>query len=131
MRYDQEHSLKRLTGLFTDIRRGEGITVILLMLDLFILLTAYLIIKTVREPLILISGGAEVKSYAAAGHVLLLLLIIPIYDSIAARVNRIKLINYVNLFFIFNLILFYVVAQFYVAIGVVFFLWVGIANLLL
>lgn len=79
----------------------------------------------------MISGGAEVKSYAAAGHVLLLLLIIPIYDSIAARVNRIKLINYVNLFFISNLILFYVVAQFYVAIGVVFFLWVGIANLLL
>jgi ATP:ADP antiporter, AAA family len=98
MRYDQENSLKRLTGVFTDIRRGEGITVILLMLDLFILLTAYLIIKTVREPLILISGGAEVKSYAAAGHVLLLLLIIPIYDSIAARVNRIKLINYVNFF---------------------------------
>ncbi len=123
--------MKRLTGVFTDFRRGEGITVILLMLDLFILLTAYLIIKTVREPLILISGGAEVKSYAAAGHVLLLLLIIPIYDSIAARVNRIKLINYVNLFFISNLILFYVVAQFYVTIGVVFFLWVGIANLLL
>jgi ATP:ADP antiporter, AAA family len=90
--------LKRLTRVFTDIRRGEGITVILLMLDLFILLTAYLIIKTIREPLILISGGAEVQSYAVAGHVLLLLLIIPIYDSIAARVNRIKLINYVNYF---------------------------------
>jgi ATP/ADP translocase len=77
--------LKRLTRVFTDIRRGEGITVILLMLDLFILLTAYLIIKTVREPLILISGGAEVKSYAAAGHVLLLLLIIPIF---LAKVRR-------------------------------------------
>ena len=77
--------MKRLTGLFTDIRRGEGITVILLMFDLFILLTAYLIIKTVREPLILISGGAEVKSYAAAGHVLLLLLIIPIF---LAKVRR-------------------------------------------
>jgi ATP:ADP antiporter, AAA family len=131
MRYDQENSLKRVTALFTDIRKGEGITVILLMIDLFILLTAYLMIKTVREPLILISGGAEVKSYAAAGHVLLLLFIIPIYDSIAAKVDRIKLINYFNLFLISNLILFYVVAQFYVEIGVVFFLWVGIANLLL
>jgi ATP:ADP antiporter, AAA family len=106
--------------VFTDIRRGEGITVILLMLDLFILLTAYLIIKTIREPLILISGGAEMQSYAAAGHVLLLLLIIPIYDSIVARVNRIKLINYVNLFFISNLILFYVVVQFYVLASVLF-----------
>jgi ATP:ADP antiporter, AAA family len=131
LRYDRENSSRRFTALFADIRRGEGITVILLMLNLFVLLTAYLIIKTVREPLILVSGGAEVKSYAAAGHVLLLLLILPIYGLIAGQVNRIKLINYVTLFFVSNLILFYTAAQFDVALGVVFFLWAGIANLLL
>jgi ATP:ADP antiporter, AAA family len=131
MKYDKENSLKRFTGLFTDIRRGEGATVILLMLNLFVLLTAYLIIKTVREPLILIGGGAEVKSYAAAGHVLLLLVIIPIYGLIAGKVDRIKLINYVNLFFISNLILFYIAGQFQVGLGVIFFLWVGVSNLLL
>ena len=131
MKYDKENSSKRFTGLFTDIRRGEGVTVILLMLNLFLLLTAGLIIKTVREPLILVGGGAEAKSYAAAGHVLLLLVIIPIYGLIAGKVKRIKLINYVNLFFISNLILFYIAGQFQVGLGVIFFLWVGVSNLLL
>ena len=131
MRHDKENSSKRFTGLFTDIRRGEGVTVILLMLNLFVLLTAYLIVKTIREPLILIGGGAEVKSYAAAGHVLLLLLIIPIYGLIAGQVNRIKLINYVNLFFVSNLVSFYIAGQFHVPLGVIFFLWAGISGLLL
>ena len=102
----------------------------LLMVNLFILLTAYLIIKTVREPLILASGGAEVKSYAAAGQALLLLLVVPAYGFLASKVNRIKLITWVNLFFISNLVAFYILAQAQVPLGVVFFLWVGIFNLL-
>ena len=39
-------------------------TAILLIFHLFVLLTAYLILKTVREALILSGSGAEVKSYA-------------------------------------------------------------------
>jgi ATP:ADP antiporter, AAA family len=122
---------ERFLGLFTEVRRGEEVTAILLMLNLFILLCAYLLIKTLREPLILTGGGPEVKSYAAAGHALLLLFIVPLYGSLASRVNRIELINRVTLFFISNLIGFYILAQFEVPLGVVFFLWVGIFNLLL
>lgn len=99
------------------------------MLNLFFLLTCYLILKTVREPLILAGGGAEIKSYAAAGQALLLVLVVPAYGFLASRVNRIKLITWVVLFFIFNLIAFYVMAQFQVPLGVAFFLWVGIFNL--
>lgn len=113
------------------MHKGEGLTAILLMLNLFILLCAYLLIKTVREPLILTGGGPEVKSYAAAGHALLLLAIVPLYSSLAGKVNRIQLINRVTLFFISNLIGFYILAQFDVPLGVVFFLWVGIFNLFL
>ncbi len=111
------------------MRKGEGWTAILLMLNLFFLLTCYLILKTVREPLILAGGGAEIKSYAAAGQALLLVLVVPAYGFLASRVNRIKLITWVVLFFIFNLIAFYVMAQFQVPLGVAFFLWVGIFNL--
>jgi AAA family ATP:ADP antiporter len=111
------------------VRKGEGWTAILLMLNLFFLLTCYLILKTVREPLILAGGGAEIKSYAAAGQALLLVLVVPAYGFLASRVNRIKLITWVVLFFIFNLIAFYVMAQFQVPLGVAFFLWVGIFNL--
>jgi hypothetical protein len=47
------------------VRAGETWTALLLMLNLFFLLTGYYIIKPVREPLILTGGGAEVKTYAS------------------------------------------------------------------
>ena len=126
---EKRNFLERGLTTFAEVHAGEGLTAILLMLNLFLLLAAYLIIKTVREPLILAEGGAVVKSYAAAGQALLLLIIVPIYSSLASRVNRNKLINWVTVFFISNLMVFYILAQFRVALGVAFFLWVGIFNL--
>jgi len=84
----QTNILERFLGLFTEVHGGEAVTVILLILNLFILLTAYLVIKTVREPLILTGGGAEIKSYAAAGHALLLLLVVPLGDEGRAEAER-------------------------------------------
>jgi len=121
--------LDRFLLLFADVRAGEGLTAILLTVNLFLLLTAYLMIKTVREALILSEGGAEIKSYAAAGQALLLLFVVPAYGHLAGKVNRIRLINWVTLFFISNLVAFYVLAQFRLPLGVPFFLWVGIFNL--
>ncbi|MBM4297501.1 MAG: translocase, partial [Deltaproteobacteria bacterium] len=85
--------LDRFLLLFAEVHGGEGLTAVLLTVNLFLLLTAYLIIKTVREALILSEGGAEIKSYAAAGQALLLFALVPAYGYLASRVNRIKLIN--------------------------------------
>jgi AAA family ATP:ADP antiporter len=126
---EKKNALDRFLGLFGDVRAGESWTAVLLMFNLFFLLTGYLIIKTVREPLILAGGGAEIKSYAAAGQALLLFLIVPAYGFLASKINRIKLITWVTLFFISNLIIFYFLARWGAAIGVAFFLWVGIFNL--
>src|SRR5262252_1818303 len=101
------------------------------MLNVFTLLTAYYIIKPVREALILSGSGAEIKSYAGAGQALLLLLLVPAYSAIASRVNRLRLINGVSAFFISNLVLFYALGQMKVPLGVVFFLWVGLFNLII
>ena len=120
--------LERFLSIFAEVHAGEGRTAILLTFNLFLLLTAYLIIKTIREPLILASGGAEIKSYAAAGQALLLILVVPIYGFLASKVIRIKLITWVILFFVSNLIAFYIMPRFQVPLGVVFFLWVGIFN---
>ena len=54
--------LDRALSLFTDIRAGEGATAVLMLLNIFLLLVCYSVIKTVREPLILLGGGAEVRS---------------------------------------------------------------------
>jgi AAA family ATP:ADP antiporter len=123
--------LERFLSLFATVREGEGVTAFLLMLNVFILLTAYYIIKPVREALILGSAGAEIKSYAGAGQALLLILIVPLYGLIASRLNRLHLINGVTAFFVSNLVLFYLFARMNYSIGIVFFLWVGLFNLMI
>ena len=60
--------LDRALSIFADVRAGEGATAALMLANIFLLLVCYSVIKTVREPLILLGGGAEVRSYAAAGQ---------------------------------------------------------------
>ena len=61
--------LERVLSHLADVRAGEGVGALLLNFNLFLLLAAYYMLKTVREALILTQGGAEVKSYSAAGTV--------------------------------------------------------------
>jgi AAA family ATP:ADP antiporter len=124
--------LDGLLSIFTDVRGGEGATALLLMLNVFLLLTSYYILKTLREPLILAGGGAEVKSYAAAGQAILLLLLVPAYSAFASRVNRIQLLTWVTLFFALNLVAFWALGVAKTPyIGVAFFIWVGIFSLMI
>jgi AAA family ATP:ADP antiporter len=124
--------LARLLRPFADVRAGEGATALLLMLNVFLLLGAYYLIKTMREPLILAGGGAEVKSYAAAGQALMLLGLVPLYGALAGRVDRVRLVTRVTLFFASNLVIFYVLALAKTPyLGVAFFLWVGIFNMMI
>ncbi|HKA33748.1 MAG TPA: translocase [Candidatus Binatia bacterium] len=127
----RKSALDRFFSLFADVRAGEAWTALLLMLNLFFLLTAYLIIKTVREPLILTGGGAEVKTYASAGQALLLFLAVPAYGYLATKMNRIRLIAWVTLFFISNLLVFYALAREGAPIAIPFYLWVGVFNIFL
>ena len=122
--------LERALSLFTDIRGGEGATAVLMLLNIFVLLICYSVIKTVREPLILLGGGAEVRSYAAAGQALLLIGFVPLYSWIASRVDRVKLLVGVTLFFVVCIELFAsAVAVRIPYVGVAFFIWVGIFNI--
>ena len=112
--------LERFLALFTDVRPGEGATLLLLALNVFTLLTAYYLIKPVRESLILSQGGAEVKSYASAGQVLLLAGVVPLYARLAGRFERRKLITLVSLFFIGCLVAFYALVLAGIPVAVVF-----------
>ncbi len=126
--------MDRFLRLFTEVRSGESPNALLLTLNVFLLLTAYSVLKVVREALILGGATAEVKSYTAAGQVLLLAGLVPLYGAVAARVPRRRLINWVTAFFVACLIAFYVVAQVGVSgfgLGVAFFVWVGIFNVMI
>ena len=128
---DQAAPLDRALRLFTDVRAGEGVTALLLALNVLLLLCSYYIIKPVREALILSGEGAEVKSYAAAGQALLLLVLVPAYGALADRLPRRRLLNVVTGFFIVCLVAFWALARARVPVGVPFFLWVGIFNLMI
>src|SRR5918992_5575385 len=92
--------LDRTLSIFADVRAGEGVTALLMLVNIFLLLVCYSVIKTVREPLILLGGGAEVRSYAAAGQALLLMGFVPLYSWFATRVDRVKLLVGVTVFFV-------------------------------
>jgi len=120
----------RILKLFAFVEAGEGIGAVLLAANVFLLLTAFYIMKTVREALILSEGGAEMKAYAAAGQAALLLAVIPAYGWLADRLTRFRLVAAVMLFFFSNLPVFYVLNAAGVRIGFAFYLWLGIFNLM-
>jgi ATP:ADP antiporter, AAA family len=128
---DNRTGLERFLGIFTEVRAGEGATALLLALNVFLILMAYYVLKTVREALILGEGSAELKTYMSAGQVVLLAFVVPYYARLVARFSRVRLMNVVNLFFIICVGIFYVLAQAHVPLAIVYFLWIGIFNLMI
>jgi ATP:ADP antiporter, AAA family len=120
--------LDKSFGLFTEVHAGEALGAVVLLANIFLLLTGYYLLKTVREALILAEGGAEVKSYSAAGQALLLLFVVPAFGMLAARMERVRLLARVTLFFIANLCIFYWFGMLGFREGVAFYLWVGVFN---
>jgi len=124
----RQRFLAKLFRPFSRVEPGEVATLSLLTAAAFLLLTAYYLLKTVREPLILLEGGAEVKLYARAGQALIMAIFVHFYGELARRTGRSKLLAIVFLFFISNLVLFAILAGTPVPIGLPFFLWVGVFS---
>jgi AAA family ATP:ADP antiporter len=123
-------ALDRALRIFADVRPGEGGTVLLMCSNVSLLLIAYYILKTAREPLILIAGGAELKSYAAAAQAAALILYVPLYGWAAQRLPRQKFLAAVILFFVGCIQLFFFGSRMGVPhLGFLFFVWVGIFSL--
>ena len=132
----------RVFGIFTEVHPGEGLRALTMLVNIFLILVCYYIIKTVREPLILttavpgwltalgVTGAAEIKTYASAGQALMLMGFVPAYSWFASRVDRMKLVFGVTAFFVLNIILFAAALQADVQyIGMFFYVWVGLFSL--
>lgn len=106
------------------------------MLNVFLLLTAYYVIKPVREALILAeASGAEYKAYMNGAIAIALLGAVPAYARFADRLPRVKLVVGVTLFFAANLVVFYWLGTTYraalgLALSLGFYLWVGVFNMM-
>src|SRR4029453_7544819 len=123
-----KNALERLLSLFADVRAGEGVTTVLLTVNVLLLLAGYSVMKPARDGLILTEGGAELASYSAAAQGVLLMGLVPLYGWLGTRVVRIWLISIVITFFAATLIAFYAggVAGFREAVP--FYIWIGLLN---
>ena len=112
---DEGTLLDRFLRVFSDVRRGEGATALILLFTIFVLLVCYYVLKTVREPLVLASAeqdlqllrgtglpdwlvdtivqgeGAQLKAVAAGFQALLLAGFVPAYSWLASKVTRIRM----------------------------------------
>lgn len=118
----------RLSG--AQMEAGEGRIVLLFFANSFCLLAAYYILKVVREPLILVHGTAVSRSYARGLQALLLLAIVPVYSSLANRMEPARLVHRLTLSFAACLVLFCALGLWGVPLGFVFFVWLGIFGTL-
>jgi len=123
--------IDRALRLFTDVKAGEGANVLLLAVNVFLLLTAYYILKPLRDGLILGEQGPEFAAYMAAAMAFLLVPVIALYGRMADRFPRRRLINVVTLFFAACTVLFFLVGRAGVEIGIAFFIWIGIFNVMI
>lgn len=134
--------IDRAFGIFTEVHPGEGLRALTMLVNIFLILVCYYIIKTVREPLILttavpgwlaslgVTGPAEIKTYASAGQALVLMGFVPAYSWFASRVDRMKLVFGVTAFFVVNIIVFALAIQAQAQyIGMFFYIWVGLFSL--
>jgi AAA family ATP:ADP antiporter len=140
---ERKSPLDRLLSLAADVRGGEGGTALLLATNIFLVLAAYYCIRPLRSALLLpveiqvpggpLLKGAEITSYLGAVLAGLFLVIVPLYSALANRVNRIRLLTTVTTFFIVTLLGFFAVATsgaFPTAVGILFYVWIGVFNLM-
>jgi AAA family ATP:ADP antiporter len=132
--------IERFLSLFSDVRAGEGPTVLLMFANIFLILTAYYVLKVVRESLTIGGvqlfglGGDEIKAYLPAVMAVLLLGVVPLYGAVASAVSRIRLINGTTLLVMGTLVLFWIwgsATGVGTAIGLSFYVYIGIVNVFL
>jgi ATP:ADP antiporter, AAA family len=95
-----------------------------------VLLTAYYVLKVIREPLILLGGGAVSRSYARGLQAVLLVGLIPAYGLLANRIEPDRLVKWIMAFFVACLGAFFLLGRAGVSLGFPFFVWLGIFSTL-
>jgi len=116
----------RVSGV--RVHDGEWTLVLLLCAAVFSLLTAYYLLKVIREPLILLAGGAVRRSYARGAEAAVLALTIPVYSLVANRVEMSQLVKWVLASFAVTLTTFALWGPMGPWVAFVFFVWLGVFS---
>ncbi|MEO8702302.1 MAG: Npt1/Npt2 family nucleotide transporter, partial [Kofleriaceae bacterium] len=126
-------------NLFAEVKAGEGLVALLLLLALFLILASYYVLKTAREGLILGDDiwvpflgeqpGTEVKIGAGGAMALLMLAIVPLYGRLASKVPRKRLLDVSYALIVGSLTIFFLMDRAGFVVGLGFFIWLGIVNM--
>jgi ATP:ADP antiporter, AAA family len=117
---------ERMLRPFTQLEAGEGRCLLLFFAYAFLVLVALYIVRTLREPLLLVDASAEVKTYASAAAALVLLVLVPLYGAAFRRMDRNQLVRWVTGVFIATLGALFVAQRSGADIGFVYYVWAGI-----
>src|SRR5262245_54655997 len=90
--------LDRLLSLAAEVHAGEAVTALLLALNGFLILAAYYVIRPLRSAFLLpvrinlpsggVLTGPEIQQYSGAILAGLFIVVVPLYGSLASKVNR-------------------------------------------
>ena len=116
----------KLVGSITTVHPGEGKRALQFFGYAFLLLVCYYTLKTIREPLLLADGSAELKSYAYAAIACVLCAMVPLYGALFRRSNTQQLVRRITAFCVATLALFYVLGKAGADIGFAYYVWVGV-----
>ena len=127
--------LERALRLFTDVRRGEGRTALLMFANVLLILFAYYLLKPLREGWLAISdvqgfSKLEIKAYTSFAQSLLLAFGVTAYARRVGRWPRGVLITRTTLFCMANIAIFWLLQPDFLirsvpGVGIAFYLWVG------
>ena len=110
---------------------GEGVAVSWAFVYFFLLLASYYILRPLRDEMG-IAGGIDKLPWVFTGTFVAMLVAVPLFGWITARLPRRRFLPLVYVFFIFNLLLFFAAFQvdaWRVTTARAFFIWVSVFNL--
>ena len=120
-----------LLGRLVDVRPGEAAATLLAFSYFFALMAGYYILRPLREEMG-IRGGVEHLPWNFTATLVAMLVAVPFYSELVARVPRARAVPIVYRFFLANLIGFYAAMRLGLSPAVVarvFFVWVSVYNL--
>ena len=114
-----------------SVHSGEGRAVFWSFLYFFSLLSGYYVLRPIRDEMGIVAGVDQLQ-WLFTGTFIAMLLVVPLFGFITSRLQRKQFLPYVYLFFIINLILFYLIFEsdyslIYTARA--FFIWLSVFNL--
>ncbi len=120
-----------LLGHLVQVRQGEATAMLWSFAYFFCLLCGYYILRPVRDEMG-IQGGVENLQWLFTGTFVTMVAAVPLFGWVCSRFPRRTFLPIVYLFFVANLLIFYVLLRFGIAptfTAQAFFIWVSVFNL--